>query len=101
LFLPVLKDSDSLPLQISLPASASRDLMAQDAPKNGTMLFEVSTPGGMRTHTGVLGFTAADGVAGLPPQVIASLWENGQIPEGERVTVTYRRLEKGDVQILS
>ena len=70
--------------------------MAQDAPKNGTMFFEVSTPGGGRTHTGVLDFTAAEGAAGLPPQVIASLWENGRIPGGEWITVTYRRLEKGD-----
>lgn len=81
--------------KISLPASASRDLMAQDAPKNGTMFFEVSTPGGDRTHTGVLSFTAPEGGVGLPRQVVASLWPKGEIPSGERVTVTYRRLEKG------
>jgi len=82
-------------MQITLPASASRELMAQDAPKNGTMFFEVTTQGGGRTHTGVLSFTAPEGSAGLPPHVVASLWPDGRLPTGETVTVTYRRLEKG------
>lgn len=38
--------------KIVLPPSVSRELLDQDAPKNGAMLFEVSTPWGTRTHAG-------------------------------------------------
>lgn len=82
-------------LQVSLPAGASAELMSQDAPKNGTMFFEIRTAQGRSTHVSVLEFTAGAGTVGLPSQVVASLWPSGVIPSGEHVTVTYRRLEKG------
>ena len=69
--------------------------MAQDAPKNGTMFFQISTAQGRSTHVSVLDFTAAGGSVGLPSHVVASLWPSGMQQPGEKVTVTYRRLEKG------
>ncbi len=38
--------------KVVLPPSVSRELLSQDAPRNGAMLFEISTPWGTRTHTG-------------------------------------------------
>ena len=69
--------------------------MAQDAPKNGAMFFELRSGSGAATHAGLLDFTAGEGTVGVPPQVAASLWPSGTVPLGEQVTVTYRRLEKG------
>ena len=82
-------------LQILLPPSASPELMAQDAPKNGAMFFELRAGSGATTHAGLLDFTAGEGTVGVPPQVAASLWPSGSVPVGEQVTITYRRLEKG------
>jgi hypothetical protein len=50
------------------------DLMGMDAPKNGAMLFELTTPSGRATHAGVLEFTAPEGCVQLPRKVIRSLW---------------------------
>lgn len=69
--------------------------MDQDAPRNGTMFFQIRTSHGRSSHVSVLDFTAGPGTVGLPSQVAASLWPAGEIPSGEKVTVTYRRLEKG------
>lgn len=70
--------------------------MAQDAPKNGTMFFQVRSSQGCTTHASVLEFTAAGDTVGLPPQVVARLWPGNEgIPAGEKINVTYRRLEKG------
>ena len=41
----------------------------QGAPRNGAMLFEVTTPGGCTTHAGLLDFTAAEGFIALPRKV--------------------------------
>lgn len=82
-------------MQIQLPASVSGELMGQDAPKNGTMFFQIQTLGGRSTHAGVLDFSAGAGIVGLPRLVVASLWPSGDIPPEAIVTVTYRRLEKG------
>ncbi|KAI8477049.1 MAG: ubiquitin fusion degradation protein UFD1-domain-containing protein [Monoraphidium minutum] len=59
-----------------LPASVGALLMAQEAFKNGAMLFEVSAPNGARTHAGVLEFSSdvPEGVALLPEKVQDSLW---------------------------
>jgi ubiquitin fusion degradation protein 1 len=40
--------------KLVLPASAGASLLAQDASKNGTMLFEVAAANGARTHAAVL-----------------------------------------------
>lgn len=44
--------STPAPLQILLPPSAGASLMSQNAYKNGTMFFKLSTPGGTSTHAG-------------------------------------------------
>ena len=72
--------------------------MGQDAPKNGTMFFQIQTSRGISTHVSVLEFTAPAGTVGLPSEVIASLWPSGELPSDEQVTVTYRRLEKGELR---
>jgi nitrate reductase alpha subunit len=36
--------------KLCLPASAQSALLSQDAPKNGPMFFELTTPAGRRTH---------------------------------------------------
>ena len=69
--------------------------MGLDAPKNGTMFFQIQTSGGTSTHAGVLDFSAGAGMVGLPSLVIESLWPSGSIPPEANVTITYRRLEKG------
>ena len=81
--------------QIQLPASASNELMIQDAPKNGTMFFQITTSLGRSTHVSVLDFTARFDSVDLPSQVVASLWPPGMMQPEEKVVVTYRRLEKG------
>eukprot|EP00798_Chlamydomonas_sp_ICE-L_P002791 gene2791-12666_t len=80
--------------KVKLPPSAGATLMAQDAPKNGPMLFEVRTAAGSFTHAGLLEFTQAEGTVALPRKVIDKLWGRGQQPQGH-VTVTYKFLEKG------
>lgn len=70
--------------------------MAQDAPKNGAMFFELQSSRGQHTHAGLLDFTAPEGTVGIPPQVAASIWGTEEFPAEETLTVTYRRLEKGD-----
>ena len=59
--------------QLLLPASVGSSLMAQGAPRNGAMLFELSTPGGCITHAGLLEFTAAEGFVALPRKVSEQL----------------------------
>ncbi|GBF92625.1 hypothetical protein Rsub_05239 [Raphidocelis subcapitata] len=62
--------------KLVLPASVGALLMAQEAFKNGAMLFEVSASNGARTHAGVLEFSSevAEGVVLLPEKVQDSLW---------------------------
>ena len=62
--------------KLVLPPSAGAALMAQEAFKNGAMLFEVTAPSGARTHAGVLEFSAdvPEGVVLLPEKVQNCLW---------------------------
>eukprot|EP00879_Flechtneria_rotunda_P005717 GHRR01006018.1.p1 GENE.GHRR01006018.1~~GHRR01006018.1.p1 ORF type:complete len:369 (+),score=168.11 GHRR01006018.1:324-1430(+) len=60
--------------KLILPPSVGALLMAQDAPKNGAMLFEVAASNGGKTHAGVLEFTAPEGVVLLPSKVQNCLW---------------------------
>eukprot|EP00878_Enallax_costatus_P007163 GHUV01007507.1.p1 GENE.GHUV01007507.1~~GHUV01007507.1.p1 ORF type:complete len:464 (+),score=177.18 GHUV01007507.1:312-1703(+) len=60
--------------KLVLPPSVGSSLMAQDAPKNGAMLFEVAASNGGKTHAGVLEFTAPEGVVLLPEKVANCLW---------------------------
>lgn len=60
--------------KLLLPPSVGASLMAQDAPKNGAMLFEVAASNGGKTHAGVLEFTAPEGVVLLPEKVANCLW---------------------------
>lgn len=71
--------------------------MSQDAPKNGAMLFEVSTPAGRTLHAGVLDFAAASGTVALPEHLIRNLWglTTGDGQCHGQVTVTYKKLSKG------
>ena len=69
--------------------------MSQDAPKNGAMFFQITTAHGRSTHVSVLDFTARLDSVDLPSQVVASLWPSETLQPEEKVTVTYRRLEKG------
>lgn len=80
--------------QMSLPASVGALLMDQDASRNGALLFELTTPGGSRTHAGVLEFNGPEGVVAVPRKVAQCLWGPGAQVAGP-VTVTYKRLEKG------
>lgn len=60
---------------ITPPNSLTRThVLAQDAPKNGAMFFEVTAANGAKTHCGVLDFTAPEGVALLPPKVAHCLF---------------------------
>ncbi len=99
--------------QVVLPPSAGASLMAQDAPRNGAMLFRLrSRATGAVTHAGLLDFTAPEGVALLPRKVRECLYGNGgAIPPAPPappaavggaapapqpdLEVTYVRLEKG------
>jgi hypothetical protein len=53
-------------LQVVLPASVGAQLTAQDAAKNGAMLFELrSAVTGATTHAGVLEFNAPEGMGAV------------------------------------
>ena len=80
-------------MQITLPPSAEHDLLAQDAPKNGAMQFEVQSRG--CTHAGLLSFTAPEGTVGIPKAVAENLWGVGAVPSGQDVKITYRKLLRG------
>lgn len=55
-----------LVLQVVLPASVGAQLTAQDAAKNGAMLFELrSAVTGATTHAGVLEFNAPEGMGAV------------------------------------
>ena len=71
--------------------------MSQDAPKNGAMLFELSTSAGRSLHAGVLDFSAAQGTIGVPEHLIRNLWglTTGDGQCHGHVIVTYRKLPKG------
>lgn len=71
--------------------------MSQDAPKNGAMMFEISTGAGRSVHAGVLDFSAAPGTVALPEHLIRNLWglTTGDGHCHGDVTVTYKRLPKG------
>lgn len=71
--------------------------MSQDAPKNGAMLFELSTSAGRSLHAGVLDFSAAQGTVGVPEHLIRNLWglTTGDGQCHGHVIVTYRKLSKG------
>lgn len=74
--------------------------MSQDAPKNGAMLFELSTSVGRSLHAGVLDFSAAQGTVGVPEHLIRNLW--GLTTRDGRchghVVVTYKKLPKGTLR---
>lgn len=72
--------------------------MSQYAPKNGAMMFEVATPAGRSVHAGILDFSAAPGTVALPEHLIRNLWglTTGDGQCQSNVTVTYRRLPKGE-----
>ncbi|KAL6765813.1 ubiquitin fusion degradation protein UFD1-domain-containing protein [Haematococcus lacustris] len=81
--------------KVLLPASLSHQLMAQDASKNGALLFELrSLATGQRTHAGVLAFSTPDGVIALPAKVRQCLFGHSGAAQGA-VEVRYRRLDKG------
>ena len=84
-------------MQIRLPKSAGDALMSQDAPKNGAMLFELSTSAGRTLHAGVLDFSAAQGTVGVPEHLIRNLWglTTGDGQCHGHVIVTYKKLPKG------
>ena len=83
--------------QIRLPKSAGDILMSQDAPKNGAMLFELSTSAGRSIHAGVLDFSAAQGTVGIPEHIIRNLWglTTGDGQCHGHVIVSYKKLPKG------
>lgn len=60
--------------KLVLPPSVGEALLAQGAPRNGAMLFEVAAPNGGVTHAGVLEFAAPEGVVLLPSKVSDCLW---------------------------
>ena len=84
-------------MQIRLPKSAGDALMSQDAPKNGAMLFELSTSAGRSLHAGVLDFSAAQGTVGVPEHLIRNLWglTTGDGQCHGHVIVTYKKLPQG------
>jgi Ubiquitin fusion degradation protein UFD1 len=89
--------------QMLLPPSVGAFLMSQDVPKNGAIFFEVATQDGRRTHAGVLDFTAPEGTVVLPHKVVRSLrgLEQPDVEAAQfsgRVSLTYRRLEKGGLE---
>ena len=92
-----------LTLQIRLPKSAGDALMSQDAPKNGAMLFELSTSVGRSLHAGVLDFSAAQGTVGVPEHLIRNLWglTTGDGQCHGHVVVTYKKLPKGTLSNVS
>lgn len=75
--------------------------MAQQAYKNGSIIFEVAHPNGRRTHVGVLDFTAAEGTVQLPEHVARCLFgpDSGADECSGLVMVRYSRLPKGWVRI--
>lgn len=75
--------------KVTLPPSVGQQLMAQNAPKNGPMMFELTSTQGTRTSVGVLEFSGPEGVVGLPRKVVRSLWPTEQECQGN-VSVTYR-----------
>eukprot|EP01024_Parvocaulis_polyphysoides_P006464 TRINITY_DN11739_c0_g1_i1.p1 TRINITY_DN11739_c0_g1~~TRINITY_DN11739_c0_g1_i1.p1 ORF type:complete len:210 (+),score=21.78 TRINITY_DN11739_c0_g1_i1:81-710(+) len=81
--------------KLVLPASMEMELMRQNAPKNGTMLFEVWSEGGNSTHAGVLEFKAPEGVVLLPKKVANSLWGKQGEAFGQTVRISYKYLPKG------
>ncbi|KAG1666244.1 hypothetical protein FOA52_011546 [Chlamydomonas sp. UWO 241] len=81
--------------KVCLPPSAGADLYAQDASRNGALQFEIMTPGGASTHTGLLEFTAPEGTVLMPSRVADCLWGRERGEAQGPVTVTYKRLEKG------
>ncbi|KAJ9509812.1 hypothetical protein QJQ45_011591 [Haematococcus lacustris] len=92
----IKRSADKVPdMQVLLPASLSHQLMAQDASKNGALLFELrSLATGQRTHAGVLAFSTPDGVIALPAKVRQCLFGHSGAAQGA-VEVRYRRLDKG------
>lgn len=83
--------------KVRLPKSAGDALMSQDAPKNGAMLFQLSTSAGRSLHAGVLDFSAVPGTIGVPEHLIRNLWglTTGDGQCHGHVIVTYKRLPKG------
>eukprot|EP01024_Parvocaulis_polyphysoides_P027087 TRINITY_DN24622_c0_g1_i3.p1 TRINITY_DN24622_c0_g1~~TRINITY_DN24622_c0_g1_i3.p1 ORF type:complete len:407 (+),score=68.53 TRINITY_DN24622_c0_g1_i3:133-1353(+) len=80
--------------KLVLPASMSVELMRQNAPKNGTMLFEIQS-GESVTHAGVLEFSAPEGVVMLPKKVVNCLWGPEGEAVGQQIQVNYKYLPKG------
>lgn len=44
---------------------------------------------------GILDFTAAEGMIGMPPAVARNLWGEASAAAGQDVSVTYKKLQKG------
>eukprot|EP01023_Acetabularia_acetabulum_P025424 TRINITY_DN2433_c0_g1_i3.p1 TRINITY_DN2433_c0_g1~~TRINITY_DN2433_c0_g1_i3.p1 ORF type:complete len:356 (+),score=59.84 TRINITY_DN2433_c0_g1_i3:149-1069(+) len=80
--------------KLILPTSMQMELMRQDAPKNGTLLFEVRS-GENVTHAGVLDFTAPEGTVLLPNKVLKCLWGSQAEASGQQIQVSYKYLPKG------
>lgn len=85
--------------KVVLPPSASRELDAQQASKNGQLFFEVHCAATDRTtHASILDFTAAEGTAGLPDEMLANLGLTEELMTRElrpNLTVRYRALKRG------
>jgi len=94
--------------KVSLPPSASTELVQQQASKNGQLFFKLTTPSGHCTHAAILDFSAAEGTIGVPPELMRLLGqeENSLRTADEvgsqkattavaEIDVRYRRLPKG------
>ena len=88
--------------RVTLPVSALNGLQFKGAMDlNGLLTFELTTPQGGKTHSGVVEFVAEDGTIGLPHKVLSSLGavvDADETLEGgfaTRVTARFVRLPKG------
>eukprot|EP01025_Chloroclados_australasicus_P027761 TRINITY_DN27479_c0_g1_i1.p1 TRINITY_DN27479_c0_g1~~TRINITY_DN27479_c0_g1_i1.p1 ORF type:complete len:413 (-),score=61.58 TRINITY_DN27479_c0_g1_i1:245-1483(-) len=81
--------------KLVLPPTMEAQLLQQNAPKNGTLLFEVRAENGRYTHAGVLDFTAPEGTVLIPKKVVNCLWGNEAEAQGQIVHVSYKFLRKG------
>jgi len=106
--------------KLTLPPSARATLMAQDAPKNGPMFFELSVPEtgatgreGVEmdedrasttrrraTYSGLLDFTAIEGTVGLPAHTARNLFGEAfssveEVQVAGPLDVRYTKLPKG------
>ena len=85
--------------KVVLPPSASRELEAQQAHKNGQLFFEVHCAATDRTtHASILDFSASEGTVGLPDEMLANLGLTHELMAAEQrpnIIVRYRALKRG------